>query len=144
MKSKGICTYVINPLSLLVSEDSVSVFQTLISYKENNSFVPFKQLFLLIFFSPLILKELTGYNNISYTYIFLHKDGPYFLFGEFSIRDCRYEPCCLANIELISCQIRMNTPFWNKYERKRIKYDTNIHKSMIIYDRIFKLIRSCL
>ena len=32
----------------------------------------------------------------------------------------------------------MNTSFRNDYERKRIKYDTNIHNAMIIYDGIFQ------
>ena len=64
MKSKVVCTYVITPLSLLVSEDSVSDFQTLISYEEKKTIVPFKELFLLIFFSPLIVKKLTDYSNI--------------------------------------------------------------------------------
>ena len=59
IKSKVICTYVITPLSLLVSEDSDQDFKTLIYYEGINSHVPIKQLFLIIFFSPLILKELT-------------------------------------------------------------------------------------
>ena len=41
----------------------------LLSYDKNNSPVRIKQLLRILFFSPLILRELTNYNSISYTYI---------------------------------------------------------------------------
>ena len=42
----------------------------IIYYEENNSPVRIKHLFRILFFSPLILREMTNYNNISYIYIY--------------------------------------------------------------------------
>ena len=80
----------------------------LLSFQEKHSPVHHKNMFLIIFFSPLILRELNDYNNISYTCIFLHKDGQEFLFGKLRIRDSRYEPSFPAETRLISFQIKMN------------------------------------
>ena len=41
----------------------------IICYEENISPVRIKRMFRILLFSPLILTELTNYNNISYIYI---------------------------------------------------------------------------
>ena len=60
------------------------------------------------------------------------KDGPEFLFGKLSIRDKRDEPYFPVKRKLLLGQIRINTFFKKKHERKRKKRDRNIHKDMII------------
>ena len=45
---------------------------------------------------------------------------------------------------LLSYQIKINTLFKSDHERKRSKYDTDIHEAMIFHDGIFKPIESCL
>ena len=44
----------------------------------------------------------------------------------------------------LSSQIKTNKLFNGNDGRKRKKYDTNIHKAMMIYDGIFKALKSCL
>ena len=119
------------------------MFQILISYEGNNSLVPYNQLFLIIFFLCLFSRNWL-ITITSLTFIFIHKDGPDFLFGEILIRVSRYEPCFPATRKILSCQIIINTLLGNDYKIKRGECYTNIHNAVIIYDGIFNLIRSCL
>ena len=52
----------------MITTNSIVFF---LSYKENNSPVRIKNLFGIIFFYPLNLRERTNYSNISFIYIYL-------------------------------------------------------------------------
>ena len=66
------------------------------------------------------------------------KDSPEYLFGNLSMRDCKYEAYFLVKRELISCKIKTKTMFKKNKGTKKGEYDMNINKALKIIDWILK------